>query len=274
MDNITQEVLDVCVLVPYYNNIEGLRKSLNSIEYHTGKFLVLVVDDGSNTPLTKAEAMRGVNHPVPLHIIKCSVNGGITKAMNTGLRWIQKNLKVKYIARLDCGDVCRSDRFYKQVEFLYANTETGLLGCWCKFETEDGTLSYNYTTPTDHQQILKEMHLRNVFIHPGVIFRSELIESVGSYPEGYEYVEDYAFFWNILNVSKGAVIADFLVTCEINKGGISISKRKLQLLARKRIVKVFGTNYLMKQLGIAKLRLLLLIPYNFILKTKALITKY
>ncbi|MBC5992319.1 glycosyltransferase [Pontibacter cellulosilyticus] len=268
MENITQEVLDVCVLIPYYNNLEGLVKSLNTIKYSSGKFLVLVVDDGSSIALNKADVSKRAGHPVPFHIINCHVNGGITKALNIGLSWIQNNLKVKYIARLDCGDTCRYDRFYKQISFLDNNPVVGLLGSWCRFESPDGRIKYNYITPVVHSQIMQEMHLRNVFIHPTVIFRSCLIEETGMYPEDYEYVEDYAFFWTMLRVSQGAILDELLTTCEVNALGISISQRQSQLKARIKVVKKFAENIALKMLGIIKLRLLLLTPYPLVLKIK------
>ena len=262
------ETLDVCVLIPYYNNLDGLVRSLGSIKYHAGKYLVLVVDDGSATPLVKDNVLHQLGHSLPVHILNCKTNGGITKALNTGLEWIKQNLSVTYIARLDCGDICRDDRFYKQVHFLEANPSVGLLGSWCRFESPDGGVKYNYVTPVTHKQIVKEMHLRNVFIHPTVMFRTALLHKVNSYPENYDYVEDYAFFWESLKTTKGAMLNELLVRCEINAKGISISGRKRQLQARMRVVKQFADNHLLKVIGTLKLRLMLVIPYSLILKFK------
>lgn len=267
-DQVATKQLDVCVLIPYYNNLEGLLRSLRSIKYYEGKYLVLVIDDGSEVPLAKDDIRGQLGDSLPLHIINCKVNGGITKALNTGLEYIKHNLSVSYIARLDCGDICRYDRFYEQVNFLNAHPTIGLLGSWCRFESPDGMIKYDYVTPLLHKEILKEMHLRNVFIHPTVMFRSTVLKEVPGYPDNYDYVEDYAFFWELLKITKGAILSELLVCCEVNKKGISISGRKQQLRSRIRIVKDFSSYQFLKIVGVLKLHLLLLTPYHLILKYK------
>ncbi|MDX5435753.1 MAG: hypothetical protein LPK03_01065, partial [Pontibacter sp.] len=69
--HVATELLDVCVLIPYYNNLEGLLRSLGSIKYHAGKYLVLVVDDGSATPLVKDNVLHQLGHSLPVHILNC-----------------------------------------------------------------------------------------------------------------------------------------------------------------------------------------------------------
>ena len=44
---------ELCILIPCYNNIDGLKKSLKSIVYDIGNYLIVVVDDGSREEITK-----------------------------------------------------------------------------------------------------------------------------------------------------------------------------------------------------------------------------
>lgn len=39
--------IDFCLLIPCYNNFNGLIVSLKSVIYSSGNYLVLVIDDGS-----------------------------------------------------------------------------------------------------------------------------------------------------------------------------------------------------------------------------------
>lgn len=264
----TPEPLDVCVLIPCYNNLSGLIRTLHSILYHHDKLLVLVVDDGSKVPVTTGILGNSNISRLRLKVLRLEKNSGITHALNVGLKWIEANLRVKYIARLDCADICKKDKFYKQVAFLEANTAIGFIGSWCTFETPDASLQYVYTTPKTHAEIVKEMHFRNVFIHPTVMFRAELIRTVGYYPENYPHVEDYAFFWRILERTQTAILDEFLVTCEINSKGISIQNRKKQLKGRYKVVSDFGSIPYRKLMGLIRLKALMVLPYSLILLLK------
>jgi hypothetical protein len=140
------------------------------------------------------------------------------------------------------------------------------------FRIRKKKIKYNYKTPEHHRQIQKAMYFRNVFIHPTVIFRCGILNKAGLYPESYPHAEDYAWFWKIVNLVKTAIIPLYLVTCEENTHGISQKNRNLQLRSRMAIVKEFGLNFAFKQLGILKIRILMKIPYSFILQVKKLMS--
>ena len=42
------------------------------------------------------------------------------------------------------------------------------------------------------------MHFRNIFIHPTVIFKANLLKKAGYYPTNFLHAEDYAFFWQLI----------------------------------------------------------------------------
>ncbi len=263
---------ELCVLIPCYGNLHGLKKSLQSISYHKGKYLIVIVDDGNEEPINEQALPQNNDEPLPLHIIRLPQNKGITSALNTGLQWIIDTIKCTYIARLDCGDLCDPERFYKQINYLRVNPDVFMLGSWCYCQDMKTTIKYNHKTPEHHREIRKAMYFRNVFIHPTVILRYEVLDKAGLYPESYPHAEDYAWFWKIVNQVKTAIIPLYLVTCEINTHGISQSNRDLQLRSRMIIVKEFGRNFALKQSGILKIKILMKIPYSFILYVKKLMS--
>jgi glycosyltransferase involved in cell wall biosynthesis len=209
--------------------------------------------------------LQAANLSSPVHLIRLPQNKGITEALNAGLKWILEHTHTRYIARLDCGDTCHPERFLLQVGFLDTHPDVGLLGTWCTFQAEDGSFSYPYTTPLDHDVIIKEMHLRNVFIHPTVMLRRQALLQVGVYPYEYPHAEDYALFWALLQVSKGAILDRKLVTCVINAAGISMGNRKKQLKSRLKVVLRLGNRPGLKVLTFVKINLLLFVPQRFIL---------
>ena len=260
--------LHFCVLIPVYNNPKGLLRSLFSVNYPRGNHLVVIVDDGSREPLTEA-MLEAAGLPSRFHLIRLPHNKGITEALNTGLRWIVENTNARYVARLDGGDTCHPERFLQQVAFLEAHPEVGLLGTWCTFQSEDGSYAYPYKTPVAHEAIVKEMHLRNVFIHPTVMFRVALLQRVGVYPYAYPHAEDYALFWSMIQIMKSAVLDRYLVTCVLNARGISMGNRKAQLNSRIKVVWKYGNRPELKVLSFLKMKLFLFVPQRIILWWKS-----
>jgi glycosyltransferase involved in cell wall biosynthesis len=261
---------ELCVLIPCYNNFHGLRKSLESISYDKEKYLIVIVDDGSNEAIEERNLLQDNKDGLPVHIIRLPENKGIVAALNTGLQWIINSITCTYIARLDCGDICDPQRFYKQINYLSVNTEICLLGSWCWFQNHEKKIKYGYRAPGHHNKIKKALYFRNVFIHPTIIFRYDILNKTGLYPENYPHAEDYAWFWKIANLKKTAIMPLYLVVCELNIKGISYSNRIKQLRSRIVIVKEFGSNFALQQLGVFKIKLLMKTPYSFVLRVKKL----
>ena len=260
--------IDFCLLIPCYNNFEGLITSINSVFYPGDKFLILVVDDGSKEPVTESSVNQAINNSKPVVVIQNEKNLGITATLNNGLQWIEKNTRSKYIARLDCGDICDKERFTIQVEYMNAHPQVGLLGSWCKIVDEKFGLNYSYKAPSDHDSIKRAMYSRNVFMHATVMFRSDMLPHTGYYPVNYEFAEDYAFFWTLLNYKQSSIIPRFLVLCELNVSGISFSNKSKQLNARWRVVKNYGKDNRMKMIGFIRILLLHITPKGLLLRMK------
>jgi glycosyltransferase involved in cell wall biosynthesis len=262
---IESKPLDFCLLIPCYDNFEGLLDSLATVSYYLDRFIVLIVDDGSKVPVTSASIKSGIKIDFPLFVLRNEVNRGITAALNAGLKWIEEMGTVNYVARLDCGDLCSPDRFYKQMDFMYSHADVGLLGSWCVFEDTSNSLRYQYKTPTDHRQIKRAMHFRNVFIHPTVVFKTSLLKQAGHYPNSFPHAEDYAFFFKLIKITNSHILGDFLVRCEINDRGISLKNRREQLISRARVTNQYGTNPILKIVGGIRTYALWLLPKRLVL---------
>lgn len=259
--------IDLCVLIPCYNNFAGLVQSVNSIVYNRQKLLIVIVDDGSAENITAEKVKAYIAEGTRFHIVQLEYNLGITGALNKGLEFIYSNIAARFIARLDCGDICSTDRFYKQVAFLESNPGIDLLGTWCYFRDVNSGAAYSYVTPTRHKHIKRSMNFRNVFIHPTVMWRCAAMEAF-KYPEQYPHAEDYGLFYDMISGRKSAIMNEFLVTCEINGKGISVQNRTVQLKSRLKVISHYGKNKFYFLLGAMKLLLLMKIPYQFIFLAK------
>ncbi len=263
--------LDFYLLIPYYNNLAGLVHSLQSISYDPVRYALLIVDDGSHEPLLESVLSAYIPARLNVQIIRLSRNEGIARALNTGLHWLEGKKNFRYVARLDCGDLCLAHRFTRQIAFLEQHPDIDLVGSWCLFKDFSSGLAYHYKTPTEHVRIEKAMYFRNIFIHPTVIWRASIMKKTGHYPENFPYAEDYGFFYEILSKGKAAVIPEDLVIAEINYKGLSLRFRQEQLKSRGRVVRQYGKSRLLSLIGRFKLYLLRVIPYGLLFRVKRLI---
>lgn len=256
----------VLVLIPHYNNIEGLLKSLKSIDADENSD-VLIVDDGSTVVLDKdliSEQFKA-NGKILFKILE--KNEGIESALNNGLKIAQAN-KYEYVARLDCGDICLGKRFQIQYQFLKENPGIKIVGSNVLAVDCDNKFLYAINLPLNHKDIEKKMYFNSMLIHPAIMFCTSIIETIGYYPTQYKSAEDYAFFFAILKKYKMANIKEYLTQIEINEKGISLQKRKQQVKSRIQIIKdnfYFGWYPIY---GLFRNFILLILPYRIILTIK------
>jgi glycosyltransferase involved in cell wall biosynthesis len=263
------KTLDFIVLIPYYNDPSGLKSAISSIHYDPEEFGILVVDDGSEEEISLTQLQS--YSPTPnLHLIRSASNKGITHTLNAGLEFLYKSIRFRYIARLDCGDICVPERFKVQVSWLDKHPEMLMAGSWCSFFDSEKDKIYLYKTPVSTIGIMFGMHFRNLFIHPTMMWRQEVKELLTDYPTEFPCAEDYAWAFSIMKKGKVAVIPKILVNCKLNVNGLSISRRKQQLISRSQVVDHLGGPWLLRKLGVIKMKLMMKVPYQWILNFKNL----
>jgi len=266
----TSHKTDVVILIPHFNNLPGLIKSLKSIDHHE-LIRVLVVDDGSNFPhIPEYKTLRTeIRKNILLEIINESPNKGIEHALNTGLNYIKNSVDCKYIARLDCGDTCRGNRFEIQSNYLDKNPSIHLVGSWVKFHDIQGNDLYTIKPPANQRGIRKNMQVNCCFIHPSVMYRKEAIKEIGFYPTKFKAAEDYAFFYKFIKNYETANIRKTLTNVELNPHGISITNRKRQLYSRLKVIVYNNKLDYRTFYGVGRTIVLMLVPYKFVEKFKS-----
>ncbi len=268
---------DIAVLLPHYNRHEGLHDALTSISDKAGVDVILV-DDGSTHPPDKEKLSS--QHPQVSNfiVIELTENKGIEYALNAGLRYIVQQDKYQYIARLDCGDQCHPQRFFKQRNFLKNNPGIAIVGTWVSFVDLEGQHLYYMKHPTDPDEIEKKMCTDQRLIHASIMFRKDAVKKVGFYSLQYPFSEDYDFIYRFVHQFKAANIPEVLMYCEVNPDkGISVAHRTRQLKNSIQIIWKYGSfkKYpLHFCYGIAKKSFLYILPYRLEWKIIELIRKY
>ncbi|MEN9658434.1 MAG: hypothetical protein RL571_1899 [Pseudomonadota bacterium] len=256
------------LLIPHFNNPEGLLKSLASIGEHE-QCDVVVVDDGSmRAPIDHHSARAAFKAQGVLRFLNLPVNRGIEHALNSGLAWIIAR-RYELIARLDCGDENIADRFAKQIAYLDAHPDVMLLGGAASFVDQAGNEQFVLRHPEKHAAITAAMRNNSAFIHPAVTYRTAALSNTGLYPTDTPSAEDYALFSEFTRQFKVANLPDVLIRYELDPSGISLSKRQQQLKSRLKVQKKYSDGSLAALLGQARTLLLLQLPYSLIFKLKA-----
>lgn len=227
---------DIVVLIPHYNNPEGLQRALASID-SSEEVDILIVDDGSQEAKIDEDKIdasftaKGI-----IKYIYLEHNQGIEAALNAGLDYVQLHNEYNYVGRLDSDDSCIGKRFRIQKDFLNENPNIMLVGSNVIAVSPDGDFLYNIKMPAESKEIRNKMFLNSMFMHPSVMFRRDVIKNIGYYPVNYKAAEDYAYFFRIVKKYETANIQEFLLRYEINPHGISVSKRKQQVANRIKII--------------------------------------
>lgn len=260
-----------CVLIPYYDSGTSLLDSILSIDVNFITPDVVVVDDGSSQ-ISARNIIPGYTGPINIKLIELPINQGIEHALNAGLLFCKG--RYQYIARLDCGDLCKNKRIEQQVKYLDGDLECFLIGAWADYVNKSGDILFTLQQPVAHIDILKKMYLNSAFIHPAVMFRSTILDEVGLYPLAYPAAEDYAFFYKVVRKLKSGNLPEILLDYEVDPGSISSIKRKKQIESR---IKVIIHNFdfsLLAFYGLARSVLLWLAPRNTIVALKAFAYKH
>ncbi len=181
----------VSILLPVRNEQRHLPAALDSLFRQTlTSWELVAVDDGSTdgTPGILAEAAR---RDLRVRVLR-SGERGLVAALNLGLKACRSFL----VARMDGDDVCHPRRLELQEAFLSENPATGLVACGFRHIPRTGLgkgmLAYEQwqNSLTSHDHILRDLFVESPFVHPSVMFRRDVVLSVGGYRDT-GWAEDY-----------------------------------------------------------------------------------
>ena len=216
----------ITIICSIYNSNKTLPQMIESVLNQTYQdFELILINDGStdNSLEIMKEFEKIDNRIVGID----KKNSGLTKSLNIGL----KKAKGEFIARIDADDVWYPAKLEKQVEFLEQNQEYGLIGTAYNEIDENGKIIFEkQRLPlliTD-EEIRKNIVKFNPFFHSSVMFRREILETIGFYNEKFKYTQDYEFWVRIMSKYKVANLFEILASRRYADDMISIKKEKEQ----------------------------------------------
>ena len=262
---MTDELADrprVVVLIPAYKDQAGLERALESLRHDGARFDVVVVDDGSDPPLSLPQGL-----PFAAELLRLERNHGITGALNAGLEHVAA-AGYAYVARLDAGDMTLPGRMAAQMAFLDGHPDHAVVGSWTEFVDPDGRPLFVFRPPIDHRHLRRFQRYRVGFVHSAVMLRVAALEAVGRYDERYTGAEDYELFLRLARRYKLANLPKVYVKYEVNP--VSLSRRRFrQGVVRLRVqARHFEASSGHAWLGLARNLLLLFATRGIVLALK------
>jgi len=207
----------VTVVMAVYNAEQFVREAIASVLEQTYRdFELIVVDDlSSDASLSILQSF----HDPRIRVIRHQVNVGAAASRNDGLSAARGEL----IAIMDADDVCLPNRLERQVAFLDAHPEVGLVGCGVYDNIDSGgeVLCTSFL-PQDNEAIQQTLTKKWCFLHPSIMFRKAIQKSVGGYRTVFEPAEDHDFILRMLEQSKGHNLYERLVSYRLNPKGLSV----------------------------------------------------
>jgi glycosyltransferase involved in cell wall biosynthesis len=203
--------IEVSVVIPVYNNKEGVLKAINSIlnQEDFNNYEIIVVDDGSKDDTYEA-LLDFVERQNKKDVIKVSKqhNQGPAAARNNGI----KNARGKYIAFLDSDDSWYKDKMKVQMNLFKKDKDLKLVSS-----------TYNNNRFNNLKEIhildLKMMLFRNYIYTSTVVVDKKALEEAELFNQKQKYSEDYDLWLRLVGKYKCAVINKSLV--QYGEGKIS-----------------------------------------------------
>lgn len=125
-------------------------------------------------------------------VVKLPVNGGLTKALNEGLKYVTGDL----IARMDSDDISEAHRFERQVAYLESHPDVDIIsGSLQEFDTEHECLNVRHY-PLTHEECVKFIVKACPLAHPSVMMRRRIFDEGLKYDERYRMSQDIKLWYD------------------------------------------------------------------------------
>lgn len=136
-------------------------------------------------------------------------NLGLSGALNAGIEAAQH----EWLARMDADDICRSDRFEKQLALIDSDPELAILGSWIEeFDEEMKESLAVRRLPETDPEIRSYARWRCPFNHMTVMYRKSILQDLGPYTNFGAVGDDYELWARFIMANhKTANIQENLV---------------------------------------------------------------
>lgn len=216
----------ISIIMGAYNCEATIAKSIESIINQSFVDWEFIICDDGSIDNSYNIAKYYEKKDSRIKVIKNDINKGLAYSLN---RCIDISCG-EYIARQDSDDYSHERRLEEELNFLKKNNEYGFVSTGAYLFDNDGIWGERNTKSYSPTKI--ELAKTNVFIHPTILAKKEIINSVKNYSvEKYTYrTEDYDLWFKIYSKNiKGYIMSDKLHYFREDRNSFSRKKFKYRL---------------------------------------------
>ncbi|NNU16848.1 glycosyltransferase [Parvularcula sp. ZS-1/3] len=159
-------------------------------------FDVVLVDDGADRE-TKALIASYAEQEPRIRVFENERNLGLAASLNRGLAEVRAPL----VARADADDLYHPERLERQLAEFETRPNLGVLSCgYERIDGEDRHL-FSVKPAQGHDLIRFRSMFINCVLHPGVMFRTEIVRDAGGYDERFWTAQDSELWSRLLAVT-------------------------------------------------------------------------
>lgn len=212
----------VSVLMPVYNAEKYLRESIDSILAQTFSSITLILINDGSTDNSEKIALSYTD-PRIVYVTN-EANMGVARTRNVGLALARG----EYIALLDNDDIALPTRLEKQIAYLEAHPEVGVVGAYfARFGDDPGHPDTTFTPPAD-VTLYDLLRVCCVGSPTAMIRKSVLDEYDIRFRPEYTLADDYAMWCDIIPHARIANIPEVLSLYRWHGKNQSITNSDLQ----------------------------------------------
>jgi glycosyltransferase EpsE len=179
--------MHVTVVLSVYNQADSLPAAIESLFRQTySDWDLLAIDDASTDGSLTVLQRYGLQDR-RVRVLRNVRNMGLAASLNIGWRTAKKG---DLIARLDADDECLEGRLAAQVAFFREHPNVDVLGTGAELLTEKGAILGQTARPERHDVLVAQIYRETPFIHPSVMMRRNVLETLDGYDGHLRRAED------------------------------------------------------------------------------------
>ena len=214
------EKIKISVVLPFYNRVDLLQESVDSVlnQTHTN-FELIIIDDGSTEGAPYLKKLTERDSRVKL--IELEKNCGAAYSRNKG---IEKASGI-YIAFIDADDLWLENKLEKQLYYMVSNSYSFSHTSYIKFDSNG--LNKKISTLENSGNIFPEFVQNCLISTPTVmVHKSALMENGFFFREDYKYAEDICLWLDISEKYEVGCLDEYLAMVRMHGNNAATDKEK------------------------------------------------
>ena len=208
----------ISVAMSVYNGAPYLAEAIESILNQTfTDFEFLILNDGSS------DASAAIIDHYAAQDSRIRAIHRENRGLIVSLNQLLDEARAPIVARMDGDDIALPHRFEKQMAFLAANPDYGVVSSWTIDIDGDGT-EYKIEGndhPTSFEAFLDAIETGPLLCHPSAMFRRDLVLNVGGYHAAFRHCEDYDLWLRMADITKLCSLPERLMKYRHTDGQVS-----------------------------------------------------